>query len=257
VPKLAGLVAIQSVLLVAFAPLRAVWLPLVGVLAAASIVFGNLGALRQSSFRRMLGYSGIAQVGYALVALTGPAHTTAALPVFAATYALGAGGAFLIAEAAGEGSVWDGSIAQLAGLGRRRPALAAALTVCLLSLTGIPLTAGFVGKFLAFGAAVAGGYVWLAVLGVIGSVVSFGYYGSVLRAVYLDDIAETPEAASAAVQAQGDELDGGVGELLPRSVGAKAAGEVPQEGPAWPAVVLALCVVAAGVAPLFSGSSPF
>lgn len=156
---------------------------LFALLALASIVFGNLAALRQRSLTRMLAYSGIAQVGYALVGVAagrGPATI-----VFAGLYGLGAAGAFLVAEAVHEGDPsWDGSIAGLAGLSRRRPVLSAALAALMLSLTGIPLLGGFVGKLGVFAGA-AGSLTWLAVVGVVGSVVSFGYYGSVLRAAYL------------------------------------------------------------------------
>ena len=168
---------------------------LFAVLALASIVFGNVAALRQRSLTRMLAYSGIAQVGYALVGIA--AGRGAATIVFAGLYGLGAAGAFLVAEAVHEGDPqWDGSIAGLAGLSRRRPALSAALAALMLSLTGIPLFGGFVGKLGVFAGA-AGSLTWLAVAGVIGSVVSFGYYGSVLRAAYLAEEGEpTAEAVA-------------------------------------------------------------
>lgn len=166
------------------------------VLALASIVFGNLAALRQRSLTRMLAYSGIAQVGYALVGVAsgrGPATL-----VFAGVYGLGAAGAFLAAEAIHEGDPsWDGSIAGLAGLSRRRPVLSSALAALMLSLTGIPLLGGFVGKLAVFAGA-AGSLTWLVVAGVVGSVVSFGYYGSVIRATYLAEEAEP--AAERSVQ---------------------------------------------------------
>jgi NADH-quinone oxidoreductase subunit N len=169
----------------------------VAILAICSIVFGNLAALRQSSLARMLAYSGIAQVGYALVALPALAsHVDAALPatmVFAVLYGTASSAAFLFVEAVRERDPdWDGSIAGLAGLRRRAPALAVSLAVVMFSLTGIPLTAGFWGKFLVFGSAASGGWTGLAVVGVLGSVVSFGYYGSVLRAAFLDDSSADP-----------------------------------------------------------------
>jgi NADH-quinone oxidoreductase subunit N len=252
VPKLAALLALMLVLMDVFAGRAAVWSPLVAGLAVASIVFGNLAALRQVSFRRMLAYSGIAQIGYAFVGVAVGAAPLVLL--FGMVYVLAAAGAFLAAEAAGEGVTWDGTISSLSGLGRRRPVLAASLAVCLLSLTGIPLTAGFWGKFLVFGAASATNMLWLAVVGVLGSVVSFGYYGGVLRAVYLDDPAEAPEPAPSreVLEPAVDE----VGELLPRSVGAMAADD-PDEpaaaGGTWPVTLIAAILLIAGIAPLFSG----
>lgn len=163
---------------------------MLALLAAGGIVFGNLAALRQGSLMRMLAYSGIAQVGYALVGITaggGPSTI-----VFMAAYGLAACGAFLAAEAVREADpAWTGTIAGLAGLSRRRPALSAAIAVLMLSLTGIPLFAGFVGKLTVFAGA-AGEWTWLVVLGVLGSVVSFGYYGSVIRAAYLLEDGEAP-----------------------------------------------------------------
>lgn len=222
VPKLAVLIALQSILRTFFAGQAGQWAPLVAVLAVASVAFGNLAALRQMSFRRMLAYSGIAQVGYALVAIAAVRAPLMPLAVFAATYALAGTGAFLAAEAAGEGDGWDGGIAGLAGLARRRPVLAASLAVCLLSLTGIPLTAGFVGKYLVFASAVGSGVTWLAVVGVVGSVVSFGYYGAVLRAVYFDRPTEPAPEASSAVRT-------------------------------WPVALVAVTILVSGILPLFSG----
>ncbi len=256
-PKLAALMATLMLLVQVFGPREDVWPLLVAGLATASIAFGNLVALRQASFRRMLAYSGIAQVGYALAGAAAGAAAAPYVMVFGIFYALAAAGAFLAAEAAGEGAGWDGSIARLAGLGRRRPVLAASLTVCLLSLTGIPLTAGFWGKFLVFGAAASGGLVWLAVVGVVGSVVSFGYYGGVLRAVYLDEIAEAPEPEPG--EAAEEPATKAVPGLEPgRSVGAMAAEEPARPGGAggtWAVVLIALLLLAGGLVPIAGGLS--
>ncbi len=194
---------------------------LIAALAAGSIVFGNLAALRQRSMRRMLAYSGIAQVGYALVGVVSRAPVAAMLCI--TLYGLAAAGAFLSVEAVGDGDPsWDGRIDTLAGLGSRRPRLAAAIAALMLSMTGIPLLAGFVGKLAVFSAAVDTGWTWLAVLGVVGSVVSFGYYGRVLGAAYLTG-------------------DGIAGSKV-RSGAAEAA-----------TLLTAIAVVIAGMAPLFVG----
>ena len=173
------------------------------LLAAASIVFGNLVALRQSSYRRMLAYSGIAQVGYAFVGLAGalaidwPLFGRASAVFFVATYAAASAGAFLAAEATRRARPdWDGTISGLAGLGRQRPVLGVSLAVLMFSLAGIPPFLGFWGKLVVFTAAIDGGLVWLAVVGVLGSVVSFGFYGNVLRYVFFE---EPPARARTAV----------------------------------------------------------
>jgi NADH-quinone oxidoreductase subunit N len=188
VPKLAAMVALAVVVLTALGRDASTGPRiLIALLATGSIVVGNLGALRQTSLRRMLAYSGIAQAGYALVSLTGLDRGQSIL-VFAPLYGLAALGAFLAASAVREtDSGWDGSIAGLSGLASKRPGLAASLAVCLLSLLGLPLTAGFFAKFLVFGTAIGAGYTWLAIVGVLGSVVSFGYYGRVIRVMYLED----------------------------------------------------------------------
>lgn len=189
VPKVAALVAMVYL----FAPESAAAdvlpepLPLgtLAVLAALSIVFGNLVALRQRSFTRMLAYSGIAQVGYAFVGMT--SGFGAGVMVFAVLYALGAVGCFIGAEALARlEPAWDGTVAGMAGMARRSPAVSAAIAVCMFSLTGVPLFGGFVGKLALFAPAVIA-WPWLVTIGVVGSVVSFGYYGRVLRQLYFAD----------------------------------------------------------------------
>lgn len=171
--------------------------PVIAGLAVASIVFGNLVALRQRSLARMLAYSGVAQVGYAFVGLVlGTGAMT--VIIFAALYAITSAASFLFIVAMREAEPqWNGSVAGLAGLSRRRPALAFALTAIMFSLTGIPLTAGFWGKFAVLAAAVRSGWLWLAVVAMAGSVVSFGYYGNVLRQAFSEEgvrDASEPEA---------------------------------------------------------------
>ncbi len=198
------------------------------ILAVASIVFGNLVALKQTSVTRMLGYSAIAQAGYALVGL---AVTPVDTMLFAATYAIGACTAFLAVEhIALRSPAWDGTVAGLAGAAKRLPGASFALTVALLSMTGIPLTVGFWGKFFVFVAASRAGFVWLAVIGLLGSAVSFGYYGRVIRALYIDAAA---------------------GESVMAETGTAAS----VRAPLWPSLAGALCVVAFGVAPLVGGLS--
>jgi NADH-quinone oxidoreductase subunit N len=154
--------------------------------------------------------------------------------VFAVLYGLTAAASFVLVEALHRADpAWDGSIGGLKGLSRRSPALAASLTVIMLSLTGIPLTAGFWGKFLVFAAASVGGYLWLAVVAVLGSVVSFGYYGSAIRSAYMDEAAPSEEEEPAE------------GAPAPHSrLGTATVG------------ALALVIVLIGVVPLVSGLGP-
>jgi NADH-quinone oxidoreductase subunit N len=209
--------------------------PVAALLAVLSIVFGNLAALRQRSLARMLAYSGVAQIGYALVGLALGAGALTVV-VFAVLYGVTAAASFLFVVAMRESEpAWDGSIRGLSGLSRRRPALAVTLAVIMFSLTGIPLTAGFWGKFLVFASAATSGYLWLAVCAMLGSVVSFGYYGAVLRAAFMQE-----------------------SEAGPATDGSHPAEQTSRVGsPALVATVaLALLIVAIGVAPLLAGTSP-
>lgn len=160
---------------------------LFATLAVGSILVGNLAGLPQTSYLRMLAYSGIAQVGYVLIGLATGSGAFPATIFLVSVYGLAALGAFLAAQFVRAARPrWDGSISGMAGLGREHPVVAVGLAVLLLSLTGIPLTAGFWGKLYVFNFAVRAGLEWLVLLGVLGSVVSFGYYGAVLRSVFFD-----------------------------------------------------------------------
>jgi len=163
------------------------WQPLVAALAVVTMVVGNLAALAQTSLKRLLAYSSIAHAGYLMSALVAPpALASEAILFYLVAYAAVNLGAFgVIAALAREGRE-PASVADLAGLSERRPALAAALAVFLVSLTGIPVTAGFVGKFYLFNAAVASGWVVLALVGVITSVVSAYYYLRLVVAMYME-----------------------------------------------------------------------
>ncbi len=168
--------------------LAAHWRPIVAAIAVATMVVGNLAALAQPRLKRMLAYSSVAHAGYLLTAMVAaPGLAGEAMLFYLVAYAavnLGGFGAIAALSREGREPV---RIDDLAGLAQRRPALAAALAVYLVSLTGIPLTAGFVGKFYLFNAAVAAGWVGLAIVGVLMSVVSAYYYLGVVVAMYMRD----------------------------------------------------------------------
>jgi NADH-quinone oxidoreductase subunit N len=172
------------------------WRPLVAALAAVTMVGGNLGALAQGNLKRMLAYSSVAHAGYVLVALVAsPRLAGEAVLFYLVAYGAVNLGAFGTIAALSRDGREPLSLDDVAGLGERRPALAAALAVFLVSLTGIPITAGFVGKFYLFNAAVSSGWVGLALVGVIMSVVSAYYYLRVVVAMYMrDPVGEDPWA---------------------------------------------------------------
>ncbi len=172
------------------------WAAPLAILAVLTMTVGNLTALRQSSVKRMLAYSGIAHAGNILIALvagTGAASSAAAFYLF--TYAFMNAGAFAVVIAlekkdSGENDVEQSS---LAGIAEKFPALAAAMAIFMLSLSGIPPLAGFFGKFLVFKAAVEAGWAWLVVIGVLNSAISAYYYLRIVVAMYFQPLAEDGE----------------------------------------------------------------
>jgi NADH-quinone oxidoreductase subunit N len=161
-------------------------LPLVlGVLIGATLIVGNFGALLQSGVKRMLAYSAVAHAGYlGLAVLAADGIGTTAAIFYLSAYTLMTAGAFAVLSAITDAEDRGDSIERFAGLASRRPFLAAAMAAFLLSLAGIPPLAGFMGKVLVFQAAIAAGYVALAVLGIATSVVAVVYYARVVVAMY-------------------------------------------------------------------------
>ncbi len=170
------------------------WRPLLGWIAMATMLGGNLWALSERSVKRMLAYSSVAHAGYLLVAVVAAGsaqvrgEATSSLLFYAASYtaaAAGAFGALSLLERLGPegGQLWD--LERFAGLGQRRPLAAAAMTVLMLSLAGIPPTVGFMGKFLVFRAAIDAGEVTLAVVGVLSSLIGLYYYLRIIVYMYM------------------------------------------------------------------------
>jgi NADH-quinone oxidoreductase subunit N len=166
------------------------WAPLVALLAVVSMLWGNLAAIAQSSVRRLLAYSAIGHAGYMLIALV--VHTEqslGALIYYVITYALATVGTFGVLAALEDEKV--DSIAHFAGLAKRAPDLSFCLLIFLLSLAGIPPLAGFFGKFYVFVSALEiadhPGLLWLVLLALAMSVVSFYYYLKVLKQAYVSE----------------------------------------------------------------------
>jgi NADH-quinone oxidoreductase subunit N len=190
--KAAAFAALLRVL-VAMRVLQPDWALIMWLLAAFTMTVGNVIALAQRNLKRMLAYSSVAHVGYMLVGLAaGPELGSAAVLYYLLVYSLATVGAFgviLLLERDGVEAV---DLEGYGGLAARHPVLALVLTVCLLSLIGLPPTAGFVGKFYLFSAAIrAGGpLVWLAVIAVLNSVAAAYYYLRLIVYMYMRD----PEA---------------------------------------------------------------
>jgi NADH-quinone oxidoreductase subunit N len=179
------------------------WFWALWVAAALSMFLGNLSAIVQTSVKRMLAYSSIAHAGYILVALTAAAATDhpeagiAAALFYLVGYALVKMGAFLIVAQLGGPGERHVDIEDFTGLARRQPAMAACLSLFLLSLLGLPITAGFLGKFYVFNAALESNLIWLAILLALNSVIGAYYYLRVIVAMYMRE-PETEIAAQPA-----------------------------------------------------------
>jgi len=181
---------------VALAPQASDWQPALAVLAAASIVIGNVGALGQRSLKRLLGYSGIAQAGYILAGLVVASEAGVnALVFYLAAYAFMNLAAFAVIVARERETAHGDDVRAVQGLGRERPLLAWPLTISMLGLAGLPATAGFIGKLYLIEALVARGYTWLAVFIAVGTMISLAYYLPVVAAMWMRPGDETATTA--------------------------------------------------------------
>ncbi len=172
------------------------WAPLLATLAAITMIVGNVGALGQSSLKRMMGYSGVAQSGYMLAGVVVGSRLGVQATMF---YLMGyfamnlAPFAVIVAE---EHERPDGDyLSALSGLGARNPWLAWPMTIGMLGLAGIPGTIGFIGKFQLIDALVSGSYTWLAIVLVIGSMISLGYYLRVIATIWMREPVLAPRPA--------------------------------------------------------------
>jgi len=190
-PKAAGFAVLFRVFFEAFPALANKWLFAAWLSAVLTMCIGNFAAIVQNNIKRMLAYSSIAHAGYILVAfVSGNQEGEAAALFYLLAYALMNIGAFAIVTlVSGEGDQRV-AIEDFAGIGTTHPALAASLSVFLLSLAGIPLTAGFSGKFFIFRAALESHLIWLTIFGVVNSAISVYYYVRIIVSMYMKEPAE-------------------------------------------------------------------
>jgi NADH-quinone oxidoreductase subunit N len=162
------------------------WSMMLSVLAVLTMTWGNLAALTQSNLKRMLAYSSIAHAGYVLIGLiAGSQRGVSAALIYLMIYAFMQLGAFAIVVMLRRSDAVGDELKDLNGLYFRRPFAALAMLFFMLSLGGIPPTAGFMGKFWLFSAAIESGYVWLAVIGVLNSAISLYYYVRIVVFMWL------------------------------------------------------------------------
>ncbi len=176
-PKIAAVVVLGNVLYTMFGAHESDWRPIIAIIAALSMVIGSFGALAQSNLKRLLAYSSIANVGFALIGLAaGAVNGASAILVYMAIYVVGTLGLFAgVLTLRRDGEPLE-TIDDLNGLAKSKPAVAIGMTVLVFSVAGIPPAAGFWGKLAVFEAGLKADLLWLVLVGVVSSVVSLGYY---------------------------------------------------------------------------------
>lgn len=187
-PKLAAMALFTRALIEPFSGIVADWRPVIAIISVMSMLIGAFSAIRQTNIKRLMAYSSISHMGYALIGLAaGTEEGVSSVLVYMAIYVgmtIGVFACILLMRR--RGGLTEG-ISDLAGLSRTNELLAVILTVFLFSLAGIPPLAGFLAKWSVFVAAVDAGMVWLAVVGAVVSVVSAYYYLSIVKTIWMDD----------------------------------------------------------------------
>ena len=195
--KAAAFAAFVRVFFEALTPLEVNWSHILWVLAALTMILGNLTAVVQDNIKRMLAYSSIAHAGYILIGMVaGKEAGIAGILYYLLAYTFTNLGAFAVVTLVGRKGEANVMIDDYRGLAGSHPLLALVMSIFLFSLAGFPPTAGFVGKFTIFKAAISQGYVWLVILGVLTSAVSVFYYFRVIMKMYM----ETPETVQPALR---------------------------------------------------------
>lgn len=222
--KLAAFGGLLRLLFVALGGARWDWQLVIAVIAVLTMVFGAVVGLAQTDVKRLLAYSSIAHAGFILVAVVGAmagdalseglTGSVSGVMFYLAGYGLATMGAFavltMVRRSGGEATGFDA----WAGLGRREPVLGAIMTLFLLSMAGIPLTGGFVGKLVAFVAGWQGGYAWLVVVAIVMSLVTAGFYFRLIKIMYFDEPDVSVDVVKAGVPTWVVIIVGAVGTLV-------------------------------------------
>jgi len=199
-PKVAAIALMVRVLYEPFAGLEAQWQQVVAALAAISMVWGSVAALLQSNLKRLMAYSSISNIGFALmgVASGGDAGASSAL-IYMALYLPANIGIFALVLAMRREGEPAETVADLAGMAQKRPWMAALFTMLLFSIAGIPPFAGFMGKLVVFSTTVEAGLIWLAVLGAVAAVVAAAYYLRLIASIWFAPPATQLQAPSGTI----------------------------------------------------------
>ncbi len=190
--KTAGFAALYKILSASFTDIYNFWWLSLAIASILTLIVGNITAVYQTSFKRMLAYSSISHAGYLLVAVVAfNEQSQKAILFYSLAYALATITAFGVLIAVEQNS--SDKYEAFNGLGRRNPLLAFVNTVAMCSLAGIPLTAGFIGKFFIFISAIERGLIWMLVVAVLMSAIGFYYYFRVIIAMYMRPVTDTDE----------------------------------------------------------------
>lgn len=193
--KAAAFAAFLRVFFESFGAVQVSWSHILWILAALTMILGNVAALAQSNIKRMLAYSSIAHAGYILIGMVaGTSKGAAGILYYMLAYIFTNLGAFAVVTMVGRKGEANVDIDDYRGLGKSHPTLALAMSIFLFSLAGIPPTAGFIGKFTIFGAAIDAGYIWLVIIGVLTSAASVFYYFRVVMKMYMEAPEVEPES---------------------------------------------------------------
>jgi NADH-quinone oxidoreductase subunit N len=193
--KAASFALYARIFIEALGGMRADWAPLLGIVAAITIMVGNWAAVTQENSKRLLAYSSISNAGYLLLGLVaGNTYGYVGLVIYLLVYTLMNMGAFGVIISLRRRGIIGDNVDDMTGLGQKAPGLAAMMTVFMLSLGGLPVTGGFIGKYFLFGGLIQRGstdhknwYYWLATWAIINTVVSFYYYFRFIKVMYLGD----------------------------------------------------------------------
>jgi NADH-quinone oxidoreductase subunit N len=202
--KAAGFAAVLRVFLFGLGPILSTWQPAILVISALTMIVGNVVALSQTNLKRMLAYSSIAHAGYVLMGVaSGNSAGATGVLFYLVSYAVTTLAAFAVMTVMSSETGEDQTIEAYAGLMQRRPLLALVMALAMFSLTGVPPTAGFAGKYFLFQAAISSGLTWLAIIGVLTSAISAYFYLRVVVTMFMREPADQPAPLSLASPTRG------------------------------------------------------
>jgi NADH-quinone oxidoreductase subunit N len=201
-PKIAAVALLAHVMFVAFGPHQQSWQQVIAIIAALSMLVGAFGALLQNSIKRILAYSSISNVGFALIAIAaGDELGASAVLVYMTLYVIATLGLFGGVLALRRGGQSIDKVSDLNGLVKMKPGMALGLLILIFSVAGIPPAAGFWGKLAVFTAGIESGMLWLVLVGALASVVSLGYYLRLVWAMFMKPAGEPLDRTDVSVAA--------------------------------------------------------